>query len=237
MFATHLVGADYYININSGTGDPLFNADLSWYRLHRLFWKHDRQLGTGYMNGSLTTFYSAKKIKQQECSIIYCSTLNPNRGIITELGEDYFGGQRGEIRKAVVKPYGEVNLTLIYGPGSSEITPDTEMKIIRIQESGLCGELHAVLSPAADADIDLYIGYGLYDSDGNLLCGENPADTPVWTISSGATTANFTVTFDCAGGGGGIPAGGRWNPVTDFTDAVAKGWTVYTIIQQSTCEC
>ena len=64
------------------------------------------------MNGSLTTFYSAKKIKQQECSIIYCSTLNPNRGIITELGEDYFGGQRGEIKKAVVKSYGEINLTL-----------------------------------------------------------------------------------------------------------------------------
>lgn len=27
------------------------------------------------------------------------------------------------------------------------------------------------------------------------------------------------------------------NPVTDFLDATAKGWTVYTIIQQSTCSC
>ena len=75
----------------------------------------------------------------------------------------------------------------------------------------------------------------MYDSDGFLLCGENPADTPVWTILTG--TANFTVSFDAAGCGGGIPVGGCWNPVTDFTDAVAKGWTVYTIIQQSTCSC
>jgi hypothetical protein len=237
LFSTYLSGTDYYINFNSGTGDALFNADLSWYRLHRLFFKHDRQLGTGYLNGTLTTFYSAKKIKQQECSIIYCSDLNPNRAIITELGEEYFGGQRGEIKKAVIKPYGEINLTLVYGPEASEITPETETKIIRIHESGICGELHATLSPAADVDIDLYIGYGMYDSDGILLCGETSAEVPVWTIPAGATTANFTVSFDAAGCGGGIPTGGCWNPVTDFTDAEGKGWTVFTIIQQSTCSC
>lgn len=237
LFSTYLSGTDYYININSGTGDPMFNADLSWYRLHRIFFKHDRQLGTGYLNDTLTTFYSAKKIKQQECSIIWCSDFIPTRGVITELGEDYFGGHRGEIKKAVIKPYGEVNLTLVYGPEASEITPETESKIIRIHESGICGELHATLSPAADVDIDLYIGYGMYDADGFLLCGETTAEVPVWTIIAGSTTSNFTVSFDAAGCGGGIPVGGCWNPVTDFSDAVAKGWTVYTIIQQSTCEC
>lgn len=235
LFATHLVGSDYYININSGLSDVYFNGDLCWTRLHRLFFKHGRQMITGYMNGSLQTFYSSKKIKQQECNIIYCSELIPYRGIITELGEDYFGGERGEIKKAVIKPHGEVNLTLIYGPEATEITPETEVKIIRIEESGICGELHATLSPAADADIDLYIGYSLYDDHGNFLCGA--AEVPVWTISAGATTANFTVSFDAAGCGGGVPVGGCWNPVTDFTDAVAKGWTVYTIIQQSTCSC
>jgi hypothetical protein len=239
LFSTYLSGTSYYVNINSGQleAEARFNADLSWSRLHRLFWKHDRQLPTGYMNGTLTTFYSSKKIKEQQANIIYCSTLNPNRGIITELGETHFGGQRGEIKKAVVKPYGEVNITLVYGPEASEITPETETKIIRIEESGICGELHATLSPAADVDIDLYIGYGMYDEDGNFVCGENPADTPVWTISAGATTANFTVSFDAPACGGGIPSGGCWNPVTDFTDAEGKGWTVYTIIQQSTCSC
>lgn len=237
LFATHLVGADYYININSGSGDIYFNGDLCWVRLHRLFFKHGRQMITGYMNDSLTTFYSSKKVKQQECNIIYCSELNPNRGIITELGEDYFGGERGEIKKAVIKPYGEINLTLIYGPEATEITPETEVKIIRIEESGICGELHATLSPAADVDLDLYVGYEILDSGGNFVCGEVPASTPVWTITAGATTANFTVSFDAPACGGGIPVGGCWNPVTDFTDAEGKGWTVFAIIQQSTCEC
>jgi hypothetical protein len=93
------------------------------------------------------------------------------------------------------------------------------------------------MSPAMDVDVDLYIGYEVLDSDGVHLCGESSAEVPAWTISAGATTGNFTVSFDGAGCGGGIPVGGCWNPVTDFTDAVAKGWTVYTIIQQSTCEC
>jgi hypothetical protein len=236
LFANHLVGTDYYININSGTGVAMFNADLSWYRLHRLFWKHDRQLGTGYMNGALTTFYSAKKIKQQECSIIYCSNLNPNRAIITELGEDYFGGQQGEIKKAVIKPCGEINLTLIYGPDASEITPDTESKIIRIHESGICGELHATLSPAADDDLIIELEYEVLDSDGIHYC-DSEGVPQVWTIPSGATTANFTISFDGSACGGGIPSGGCWNPAVNSNDAVAKGWTVFTIIQQSTCSC
>lgn len=236
LFSTYLSGTDYYINFNSGTGDALFNADLSWYRLHRLFFKHDRQLGTGYLNGALTTFYSAKKIKQQECSIIYCSDLNPNRAIITELGEEYFGGQRGEIKKAVIKPYGEINLTLVYGPEASVITPETETKIIRIHESGICGELHATLSPAADDDLIIEFEYEVLDSDGVHYC-DSEGIPQVWTIPSGSTTSNFTISFTGSACGGGIPTGGCWNPVTDFTDAEGKGWTVFTIIQQSTCEC
>lgn len=236
LFSTYLFGIDYYINFNSGTGSVYFNADLSWYRLHRLFFKHDRQLGTGYLNGALTTFYSAKKIKQQECSIIYCSDLNPNRAIITELGEEYFGGQRGEIKKAVIKPYGEINLTLVYGPEASEITPETETKIIRIHESGICGELHATLSPAADNDLIIEFEYEVLDSDGIHYC-DSDGVPQIWTIPSGATTASFTISFDGPACGGGIPVGGCWNPAVDASDATAKGWTVYTIIQQSTCSC
>ena len=236
LFSTYLSGTDYIINFNSGTGAPLFNADLSWYRLHRLFFKHDRQLPTGYLNDTLTTFYSSKKIKQQECSIIWCSELNPNRGIITELGEDYFGGQRGEIKKAVIKPYGEINLTLVYGPEASEITPETESKIIRIHESGICGELHATLSPAADDDLIIEFEYEVLDSDGIHYC-DSEGVPQVWTIPSGATTSNFTISFTGSACGGGIPSGGCWNPAVNSNDAVAKGWTVFTIIQQSTCSC
>jgi hypothetical protein len=238
LFSTYLSGTSYYININGGQleGKARFNADLSWSRLHRLFFKHDRQLPTGNMNGALTTFYSSKKIKEQQANIIYCSDLNPNRGIITELGEDYFGGERGEIKKAVIKPYGEINLTLIYGPEASEITPEPESKIIRIEESGICGELHATLSPAADDDLIIEFEYEVLDSDGIHYC-DSGGVPQVWTIPSGATTSNFTISFTGSACGGGIPSGGCWNPAVNSNDAVAKGWTVFTIIQQSTCEC
>lgn len=239
LFSNRQVLTDYYININAGLLEAgiRFNCDLSWGRLLYLFFRHDRQLPTGYLNGLLTTFYSSKKIKEQKCDIIYCDTLNPNRAIITELGEDYFGGQQGEIKKAAVKPYGEVNLTLLYGPESSEIVPDTELKVIRIHESGECGELHATLSPASDVPIDLYIGYTLFDSTYTGLCYEDPLDTPVWTIPAGVTTADFTVSFDHVDCGLGMPEGGCWHSLIDDTDAVTKGWIVYNVIHSSNCEC
>lgn len=239
LFSTHPVLTDYYININSGKleAEVRFNADLSWGRLLVLFHKHNRQLAEGYINGLLTTFYSSKKVKEQKCDIIYCDDLNPNRGFITELGEDYFGGQRGEIKKAVVKPYGEVNLTLVYGPESLEITPEIELKTIRIIESGECGELYATLSEASDVPLNIYVGYWVYDSDGNEVCFVLPTDTPVWTIPAGVTTSSFTVNFNAGGCTGSVPVGGCWWPLKDFTDPEVKGWTVYNIIQQLNCEC
>lgn len=239
LFSTHPVLTDYYININSGKleAEVRFNADLSWGRLLVLFHKHNRQLASGYLNGLLTTFYSSKKVKEQKCDIIYCNDLNPNRGFITELGEDYFGGQRGEIKKAVVKPYGEINLTLVYGPESLEITPEIELKTIRIIESGECGELYATLSEASDVPLNIYVGYWVYDSDGNEVCFVLPTDTPVWTIPAGVTTSSFTVNFNGGGCTGSVPMGGCWWPLKDFTDPEVKGWTVYDIIQKLNCEC
>jgi len=240
LFATYIVGADYYIWMNNGIiepGEAYFNADLSWGRLHDAFFKHNRVLIEGYMNGTLTTFYSAKKTKQQECSIVYCTTFNPELNVTTELGETYFDGAKGDIKKAVIKPYGEINLTLNYGPTDNPVVPIPELKIIRIVESGICGELHATLSPAADDDLDLYIGYEILDEFGVFVCAEAAGATPVWTIPNGATEADFTVAFDDPGCGGGIPVDGCWNPATDFTDAEGKGWTVFTIIQDPDCSC
>ena len=240
LFATELRITDYYIRINNGIIQPgivYFNCDMSWSRLHNNFFKHERQLIEGYMNNILTTFYSAKKIKQQECSIIDCSDFDPNVNIITELGEIYFNGEKGDIKRATIKPYGEINLVLIYGPENNSIIPVPELKIIRIYESGICGELHAVLSPAADDDLDIYIGYEILDEFGGFVCGENAAATPVWTILNGVTESDFTVNFDDPACGGGIPIGGCWNPVTNFTDPQSKGWSVFSIIQDPNCSC
>jgi len=239
LFATELRGTDYYILTNSGlisTGSAYFNCDLAWSRLHHCFWKHDRQLITGYMNGSLQTFYSAKKTKQQnQFAIIYCYPFDPEQNITTELGETYFSGQKGDIKKAVLKPYGELNLTLVYGDEGNPVTPIVDLKTVRIIESGICGQLHAVMSEALDVDIDLYIGYSILDSDGVVICGEVPGSTPAWHIPAGSYSSDFTVSFDGAGCGGGIPVGGCWNPVTDFTDAEGKGWTVFAIVQDDDC--
>jgi hypothetical protein len=241
LFATELRGTDYYILTNSGlidTGRVYFNCDLAWSRLHNNFWKHDRQLIQGYMNGTLQTFYSARKTKQQnEFSIVYCSEFDPSQHITTELGETYFSGEKGDVKKAVLKPYGEVNLTLVYGPASNPVVPVVDLKTIRIVESGICGQLHAVLSETSPVDLNIYIGYEILDSEGVYVCGEVPAVTPVWTIPAGAYTSDFTVSFDGAGCGGGIPVGGCWNPTTDFSDPESKGWTVFAIIQDEDCSC
>lgn len=241
LFATELRGTDYYILTNAGlidTGTAYFNCDLAWSRLHNNFWKHDRQLITGYMNGTLQTFYSARKVKQQnEFSIVYCSEFDPGQHITTELGETYFSGEKGDVKKAVLKPYGEIGLTLVYGPAPNPIVPVTDLKTIRIVESGICGQLHAVLSETSPVALNIYIGYEILDVNGNYVCGEVPAVTPVWTIPAGSYTSDFTVSFDGAGCGGGIPAGGCWNPTTDFSDPESKGWTVFAIIQDEDCSC
>lgn len=239
LFATELRGTDYYITTNSGiinTGNVYFNCDLSWSRLHNNFWKHDRQLIQGYMNGSLQTFYSARKTKQQnEFGIIRCSEFNPEQNITTELGETYFSGQKGDIKRAVLNPDGSIKLTLIYGEAGNDVTPVTDLKTIRIVESGICGELHAVLSEAAGANIEILLGYEILDSDGNFVCGENAVNR--WTIPAGSYTSDYTLSFDDPACGGGIPAGGCWNPLVDDFDAERQGWTVFAIIQDSNCSC
>ena len=119
-------------------------------------------------------------------------------------------GAKRRNKEGSIKPYGEVNLTLIYGPEASVIPPETVVNTIRIDESDTCGELHAIVSPAADVDIYLYVGYAMYDSLGIFIGGETPVEVPPWIIPAGSTTSDFTVLFDCADCGGGFPAGGCW---------------------------
>ncbi len=75
--------------------------------------------------GILTDFVSAKKNIIQEINAIICEPhdtdeYDPQDYITTELGETYLGGLKGYVEKAVIKPYGEVNFTLKYGPADNE---------------------------------------------------------------------------------------------------------------------
>jgi len=92
-----------------------FNGDLSWYSLHEYFFRHDMSIIDGILNGIATTFYSAKKTKQQDVSVVLCDTFDPNEEITTELGEDYFG-VKAWVKRAEMEPTGLTKLNLVYGP-------------------------------------------------------------------------------------------------------------------------
>jgi hypothetical protein len=42
--------------------------------------------------------------------------FDPKEYLTTELGETYFNGEKAKVSKANIKPYGEINLELLYGP-------------------------------------------------------------------------------------------------------------------------
>lgn len=151
------------------SGETHFNNDLSWANLHNYFFKHDRILMQGYMNGSLTDFHSAKKAKEQKCNIIYCSNLDPVNNITTELGETYFGGEKAWVKKAEKTPYGEIALTLIYGPEDTVMPAQTYPKTMVITEkvTGTTSTFYAYLSEPADADLSVNIALVCKDTVGN----------------------------------------------------------------------
>lgn len=183
-----------YIYSNYGfiEGTGRFNMDMSWGRLHICFFKFERQLMTGYMNGGLTNFISVKKTKIQECSIILCETFNPKEYLTTELGEFYFGGEKGYVRRAVIKPYGEINLELIYGPVATANPGIGDIKVITITEErgfGESSDFYANLTVPADGDLTVDIDVKCYDAVGN------PCTTGyiTLTILTGALTGTINI--------------------------------------------
>ena len=144
ILANELRGSDLYVWFGLNIYDVITainqtllyaNIDMSWYSLHKCFWRHNRQLITGNINGSVETFYTARKVKQQECSIIYCDTeFDPSEYMTTELGETYFGGEKAKVSKASIKPYGQIDLVLLYGPEDNAITPIIYDKVCLITE-------------------------------------------------------------------------------------------------------
>ena len=184
LLANELRGSDLYIRLTYvDSGYVHFNADLSWELLHKSFFKHGRQLISGYMNNSLTTFITAKKIKQQECNIIYCDEWDSSEHITTELGDDYFSGEKGKVSKAVIKPYGEINLTLMYGPVDGVNTGITYSKFVKIKQ--INAGLFAVLTEVSGSDVDIVVE--------NTDCYSNPNADLLWTINAGNYTETLPV--------------------------------------------
>jgi hypothetical protein len=127
ILANYLDTGLYHTYSGAGLYDTTirFNMPLAWSYLLELYQKFDRVLITGYFNIITVppiTFVTAKKRKVQQINAIVCPAddYTPEDYITTELGETYFSSEKGYVDRAVIKPYGEVNFTLLYGPDDNE---------------------------------------------------------------------------------------------------------------------
>jgi hypothetical protein len=222
-------GGLYYVELDLGAFHPdvKINMHLSWANLENNYFRHNRVLIEGYLNGVLVTFWTAQKNKQQSCSIILCDDFDPTEEITTELGETYFAGTKAKVKSADISPTGAIKLNLLYGPPDTVVTPIPDAKSILITEDG-CGHFTAVLSEPADAELGITIKHVIFESDhGVTHCAD--AIGQVWTIHTGETTSTFDVTL-CDS----IPVGGciYYNSTTyDFIN-----WAVSYIFDPD-CHC
>lgn len=211
-----------------------FNMPMAWSYLLHYYHRHDRVLLNGYFNIQAQTFVSAKKRKVQEINAIVCPEhlYSPEDYITTELGETWFGGEKGFVDRATIHPYREVNFSLLYGP---EDNPNTgvsdDPKTLRIVRVDL--EVYAYLSeaniydvyysvwtneafPLSDQCDQFVIPAGtMYQMD--LITNPNPivtasynfthASLAGWDISvDGSTTYDTHTDLDCDSGAPAPPA-------------------------------
>lgn len=225
LLTNELRGADLYIwfNVNSALSELVCNIDMSWYYLHKCFWMHDRQLITGFMNGNAETFYTARKVKQQECSIVNCSDFDPMEYLTTELGETYFGGEKAKIGKSLIKPYGQIDLTLLYGPDDNINLGITYFKVffgVEIQTGANESTVYGILSEAAPVG-GLTIQFKIQIKDNIGGTCKTAFQTIVFAAGEYYADSGAIVWCDP---GGGAPL--CLDEFTDVTTSVA-GWLPY----------
>lgn len=194
---------------------------LAWSYLLQNYHRHNRVILEGFFNLTPMTFVSAKKTKVQNINAIICADdgYNPMDYITTELGETYFGGEKGYVGKANIKPTGEVNFTLKYGPADNVDTgPPAAPKSIRILQDGL--EIYTYLSEP-----------NIYDTYFSIWTNSNTCD--VITIPAGAMYQHDTLT--------------QIDPIAtiayNFSDSSLTGWqksvnnsTSYTTCTDAQCD-
>jgi hypothetical protein len=80
--------SNYIINeAGEISGLTQINGHLSLANLHNNYWRHNRILSTGLMNGAQEIFLSTQKIRKlQEQQIVYCGEFDPMEQVTTELG-------------------------------------------------------------------------------------------------------------------------------------------------------
>lgn len=164
FLANYLDGGNYYVQLAEtgkgvAPGYPVkFNGDLSWRALHEFFFRHDRVMIEGYLNGILETFYTAKKTKRQEVSVILCEEFDPTEEITSELGETYFASAKAIVEKGSLEPSGLMKLSLLYGPADNANAgnaPAQTMQIIEVGDAILMqSTFYFILSEPADVALN-----------------------------------------------------------------------------------
>ncbi len=124
ILANELQDGNYYVyrGLAYENSNSVWNYPNSWSYLLRAFFRHDRILKEGYINSALVSFISIKKNRQQEIAAVVCHEdgYDPNDYITTELGETWFGGQKGYVKQATIHPDGRIEFTLVYGEDTNE---------------------------------------------------------------------------------------------------------------------
>jgi hypothetical protein len=226
--------AALYVRITAGAyhgaylGSILLNMDLSWANLHNAFYRHNRVLINGYMNGSITNFWTSQKNIIQECNAIICDPdYNPNNYITTELGEVHFNGEKATVKSSELSPSAAMKFILAYGSPDNTNTGVPDIKYVFIVESG-CGKFTATFSEAPTVDYTIHILHIIYDSSRVEVCnGGAGAD---WVIDHTNPGVEYDLSL-C----GAIPAGGYiYYPVFSITGLLADGWQV-GLINDANC--
>lgn len=136
ILANLLEGMDYWVCYGTAYASVMasYNYVNSWSFLLRAFFRHDRVLMNGFIQGIPIDFMSARKTKLQEIKAIVCASdnYNPDQYITTELGENWFAGQKGYVNRADLKPNGQVDFRLVYGEDENgEAVMPEQIKTIR----------------------------------------------------------------------------------------------------------
>jgi hypothetical protein len=199
-------GGGYKVAIEMGIFDAYtkLNMHLSWSNLHARYFLHNRVLLEGYVNNTLTQFYTSQKTRQQECSVIFCNTFASNVNIKTELGELYFESEKASVKRAELSPTGEVKLTLMYGTKNGGVIPPPPARPwVQITRT-LCTHFEAILSePAPVGGLSIELRYVVFSLNPRVQQCFNSAPWDVWTIAEGLTIASYELETLCP-----VPFGG-----------------------------
>lgn len=222
-----VAGPAYYVVNGIGCLDPRFvrlNMPLSWANLHNNYYRHYRSHTDGIMNESATDFFTAKKSKRQDLSIIMCDEFDPESQFKTELGDDYLGGQYGLLERAEISPAGNIIMSLLYGVPDNPFGPVPLPKVCVFYQTDL--KVEAWLSQPCDANYVMHFWEEIYDAAPGcaFICSEGqPADPEAYSININDTYKSHTL-VDVCGAYGGVKS---LFLQIDEAAMVANGWTVY----------